>query len=82
MESNRLDGNNYCISDKNGFVIEQTKDFKISSGYITDIVNNAKKIMNPNSNVNSIDIFFEDYTILIKDNSSTNLNMTMIVENK
>lgn len=83
MDSSMTENSNYCISDKNGFVIEKSESFNTSdNGYATDIAHNVRRIVNSNSTVNTIDIFFENSTVVIKDNSSTNLHMTMIIENK
>jgi len=73
-------GNDYAVMDNNGFMIEKSKKFNTSiSGYAFDIVQKARKILNNDSTFNTIDIIFENQTILMKDDCSSKLNMCIIV---
>ena len=72
-----------CILDNKGMIIESSEDFpKSISGYLVDITNKARNILSVKDKINSIEIFLDNSTILIKDNCSTNINMTMIIDNK
>lgn len=72
----------YCIMNSNGYVIERSDNFINSiNGQLSDIVQKSKKIL-PNDNINTVEIFFENKTILIKDSLANDLNISMIVNNE
>ena len=72
----------YCIMNSNGFVIEKSEGFNNNiNGQITDIVQKSKKILAPDT-INSFEIFFENKNILIKENTTNDFNITMLVSNK
>ena len=74
--------NEQAIFDKNVMTIEQTENFNPKiSGYLTDIVQKSREILNSQDTLNSIELFYENQVIILKDNCSTNLHMAMIVEN-
>jgi hypothetical protein len=79
-----MKNNDYCIMDNNGMILEKSEKFNTQiSGYLLDIKQKATSILGSNADaVNSVEIFFENSVVLIKDNSGTNINMTMIVDNK
>jgi hypothetical protein len=78
MESNI--GSEYAVMDNNGFMIEKSNNFNTHiSGYAFDIVQKARKILKNDNSYNNIEIIFENQTILLKDDCSSNLNMCMIV---
>jgi hypothetical protein len=73
----------YVIMDNNGMIIEKSENFnKNITGYVTDVIQKSRSILNTNDTLNSVEIFFENQVFLIKDNCSTNLNITSLVENK
>ena len=73
----------YVIMDKNGMIIEKTNNFNTNiTGYVTDIIQKTRGLLDTKDTLNSIEIFFENKMFLIKDNCSTNLNITTLVENK
>jgi hypothetical protein len=73
---------NYCIMNTHGFVIEKSDSFNTSiNGQINDIVQKSRKILNTDS-IKSIEIFFDQKTVMIKDNSATDLNITTIVNSE
>ncbi len=72
-----------CVLDNNGMIIESSDDIpKSIAGYLVDITKKARNILSVKDKINSIEIFLDNSTILIKDNCSTNINMTMIIDNK
>jgi hypothetical protein len=69
--------------DNNGMIVEKSNNFNQNvTGYVTDIIHKSRKVLNSKDTLNSIEIFFENQTFLIKDNCSTNLNITTVLENK
>ncbi len=69
--------------NSNGMIIEKSDDFQNNiSGYILDISQKARDILEDKNGMNSIELFFDNKVVLIKDNCWTGLNMTMIVDNK
>jgi hypothetical protein len=73
----------FVIMDNNGMIVEKSNNFnQNTTGYVTDIIQKSRKVLNSKDTVNSIEIFFENQTFLIKDNCSTNLNITTVLENK
>lgn len=73
----------FVIMDNNGMIVEKSNNFnQNATGYVTDIIQKSRKVLNSKDTVNSIEIFFENQTFLIKDNCSTNLNITTVLENK
>ena len=74
--------NEQAIFDRNGMIIEQTENFNSNiAGYLSDIVQKSREILNSKDTLNSIELFYENQVIIMKDNCSTNLHMVMIVEN-
>jgi hypothetical protein len=74
--------NPYLIMNSKGFVVEQSDTFnKNIYGQISDIVAKSKNILQKDT-VNTIEIVFENKTILIKDNIASDLNITMVVNNE
>ncbi len=72
-----------CVMDSNGMIIEKSDSFQTNiSGYILDISQKARDVLESKDGVNSIELFFDNKVILIKDNCVTGINMSMIVENK
>lgn len=75
------DNYEYAIHDKNGMPIEISKNFDSKiSGYAFDIIHKSKAILEPTNSINSIEIFYENAVVLMKDNCLTNLNITMIID--
>ena len=73
----------YVIMDNNGMIVERSNNFNQNvTGYVTDIIQKARNVLNKKDTLNSVEIFFENQTFLIKDNCSTNLNITTVLENK
>ena len=73
----------YVIMDNNGMIVERSNNFNQNvTGYVTDIIQKARNVLNTKDTLNSVEIFFENQTFLIKDNCSTNLNITTVLENK
>ncbi len=73
----------FVIMDNNGMIVEKSNNFnQNATGYVTDIIQKSRKVLNSKDTLNSIEIFFENQTFLIKDNCSTNLNITTVLENK
>jgi hypothetical protein len=73
----------YVIMDNNGMIVEKSNNFNQNvTGYVTDIIQKARNVLNTKDTLNSVEIFFENQTFLIKDNCSTNLNITTVLENK
>jgi hypothetical protein len=79
-----MDKNNeYCLMDNNGMTLEKSTSFDLQlSGRLLDIAQKTRAILGSDSAVNSIDIIFENSIVLIKDNQTAGVNMTMIVDNK
>jgi hypothetical protein len=79
-----MDKNNEdCLMDNNGMTLEKSTSFDLQlSGRLLDIAQKSRTILGSDSVVNSIDIFFENSIVLIKDNQTAGVNMTMIVDNK
>lgn len=74
--------NEHAIYDRNGMIMQKTENFNIKiGGYLTDIVQKSREILNSQDTLNSIELFYENEVILVKDNCSTNLHVVMIVEN-
>ena len=72
----------YCIMNANGFVIEKNEGFNTNiNGHISDLLQKSKKILK-SDNINSIEILFENKSILIKDDTVKNYNITMLVNDK
>jgi len=79
METNSHE-EQYAIMDVSGMVIEKSKNFDSGiSGYVTDIIQKSRSVLNSKESINSIEIFFENNILMIKDDSSTNLNICSIV---
>jgi len=77
-----MENHNFACMNSNGMVIEKSQDFNHNNcGYLTDIIQKARNILPKKNFINNIEIFFDKSVILIQDNTSTDLNMTMIVEN-
>ncbi len=75
----------YLIMDNQGMIVENSENSYInpnSTGYISDIINKTRTVLKGSDSVNSIEIFFENQTIMIKDNCSNNLNITTVLPNK
>ncbi len=73
----------YLVMDDKGMIIEKTDNLNPNiSAYITDIINKTRSVLKDRDSVNSIEIFFENQTVMVKDNSSNNLNITTVVQNK
>jgi hypothetical protein len=71
----------FAIHDNNGIPIEMSKHFNTGiSGYAFDIIQKSRSILDSKDKINSIEIFYENAVVLIKDNVSTKLNMTMIID--
>ena len=75
------DNNNFVCMNSNGMIIDKSNDFvKQNCGYISDIVQKARNILPKNDFVNNIEIFFDKTLMVIQDNNSIDLNMTIVVE--
>jgi hypothetical protein len=75
----------YLIMDNQGMVVEKTDNLLVNqncTGYISDIINKTRSVLKGSDSVNSIEIFYENQTIMIKDNCSNNLNITTLLANK
>ena len=78
MESNSKE--NFLVMDDNGFIIEKSKNFNTSiSGYAFDILQKSRKILNSDSTINNVEIIYEKKTILLKDDTSSKLNVCMLM---
>ena len=78
MESNSKE--NFLVMDDNGFIIEKSKNFNTSiSGYAFDILQKSRKILNSDSTIHNIEIIYEKKTILLKDDTSSKLNICMLM---
>jgi hypothetical protein len=74
--------NEYLIMNENGMIVEKSTNFNQgTAGYITDIIHKTRSLLNAKDSINSIEIFFENQVFLVKDNCSTNLNITTVLEN-
>jgi hypothetical protein len=83
MENKNHKEHPYAVIDKNGMLIESSEDCnKEVSGYLFDCIQKSRTVLNSEDSINSVEIFFDNYVILMKDNCSTNLSMAMIVDNK
>ena len=72
--------NDFVVMDNNGFIVEKSNNFNSTiSGYAFDIVQKSRKILSNNITFNNIEIFFENQTIIFKDDCSSKLNMCVIV---
>ncbi len=72
----------YCIMSSNGYVIENSDNFTNSiNGNLCDIIQKSRKILGEDK-LNSIEILFENKSILIKDKLSNDLNISMIINNE
>ncbi len=81
-ESKIAENSNFVCMNSNGMVIDKSNDFNVKNcGYITDIVQKTRSILTKNDFINSIEIFFDKSVVVIQDNNSTDLNMTVVVEN-
>jgi len=75
--------NNYVCMNSNGLIIEKSNLFnKNNCGFITDIVQKTRNILPNNDFINNIEIFFDKTLVVIQDNNSNDLNITMIVDNE
>ena len=73
---------NFACMNSNGMIIDKSNNFnKQNCGYLTDIMHKARNILPKSDFINSIEIFFDKSLIVIQDNNSTDLNMTIVVEN-
>ena len=78
----------FVILDKNGMVVEKSANFNKNNipnevtGYMTDIIQKSRELLDNKSTINSIEIFFENQVFVIKDNCSANLNIISILDNK
>ncbi len=73
----------YLIMDNKGMVIEKTDNINQGiSGFLSDIINKTRSVLKSSDSVNSIEIFYENQTLMTKDNCSNNLNITTLVSNK
>jgi hypothetical protein len=78
-----FDKTDYVLTDNNGFIIEKSEKFneKIVP-FLNNIIHKGKAILEEDGNNFAIDLFFDNATCVLKSNTSTNLNISMIVNNK
>lgn len=80
MENNEQE---YVIMDKSGMVVEKSNNFNTGiSGYLTDIIQKSRSVLKSEDTINSVEIFYDNSLLLIKDNCSANLSMTYLVKDK
>ena len=73
----------YVIMDNKGMIVEKTDNISLhTTGYISDLINKTRSVLKGSDSVNSIEIFYENQTFMIKDNCSNNLNITTVLQNK
>lgn len=69
--------------DSNGMIIEKTNNFETCvCGYITDICHKVRDLLADKDSLNSVEIFFENKVLLIKDDVANGVNISMIVDCK
>jgi hypothetical protein len=74
----------YIIMDDFGMVIEKSMNFnRALPGYLTDIIKKSRGILNADEKdgkINSIEVFFDNSIILIKDDIPNNLNISTLIK--
>jgi len=64
------------IFDNHGFAYEKTGNIDNQTlGYMTDIVDKSRKLLNTTDTTNTIEIFFEKTILVIRDNSANSVSM-------
>lgn len=72
----------YVIMNSKGLVIEKSDGFNQNiQGQLSDIILKSKSIL-PRDEVNTIEIVFENKSLLIKDNCANDISLSMIVGNE
>lgn len=72
----------YAVIDNNGMIIEHGNGMNTSlCGHVSDILEKSRDILNSKDSVNSVEIFFDHSTMVVKDNCSTNLSMVTVISN-